>query len=149
MGKAAKGTLLKIGDGAATSEAFTAINEVRDISGGGLGLDTEDLTHQTSPVEEVAPTVVRTEEVTFQVNANPRHATHSTAGLRGDLVDRTERNFELVRPASTSTAGDALSFTGYVTGLSPAYAVTGGLVQDVTLKPHRTVPTWSTRASVS
>lgn len=75
---------------------------------------------------------------------------HSTAGLRGDMLDKTERKFELVVPASTSTAADVLLFAAaYVVGISAAYAVGGEEVADITIKPHKTVPTWSTRASVS
>lgn len=150
MGKAAKGSLLKIGDGAAT-ETFTTIFEVRDITAAGMTVDQADCTHQTSPLEEVAVTVLRTEEVTFQVNYNPRNATHSSAasGLKGDLEDRTDRNFQLVVPAATSTAGDQVAFNGYVVGLSPSYAIGDAEVADVTVKPHKTLFVWTTTASVA
>jgi len=148
MGKAAKGTLLKIGDGGAT-EAFTTIYQVRDISGGGESIDTEDTTHQASVKEEIVATVIRGNELTFQVNDNPRNATHSTAGLRGDLRAGTDRHFKIARPASTSTGWDILGFTALVRNLSPSYALGSALFADVTLKPHTDLETWSTAPTSS
>ncbi len=148
MGRAAKGTVLQIGDGAAT-EVFSSINEVRDISGGGLTQDTDDTTHHGSTIEEVVPTIVRTQEVTFTVNHNPRHATHGATGatsLRQALLDQLSRNFRLYTPAATDTgAADLLAFTGYVTAYSLAEPVTGALTADITIKPiGPTAATYST-----
>jgi hypothetical protein len=148
MGKAAKGTLLKIGDGAAT-ELFTTVYQVRDISMPGEAHDLEDTTYQTATVEEQVATIRRLTECTVQVNHNPIHATHSTAGLLGDLRDGTFRNFELVCPAATTTGADVITFGGHVTGFSGTRNVGGALVNDVTIKPHTTSPTWTTRATVS
>lgn len=148
MGKAAKGTLLKLGDGAAT-EAFSSIFEVRDISSVGTTLNTSETTHHGSAMEEVVPTYHVGAEMGFQVNWNPRNATHSTAGIQGDHNDKIERVNELVVPASTSTAADVLTITGYFVGISASYAVGGEEVADITIKPHRVIPTWSTRAAIS
>jgi len=148
MGKAAKGTTLRIGDGAAT-EAFTTVYQVRDISGGGESIDSEDVTHQLSDMEEVVGTIIRGGELTFQVNDNPRNATHSTAGLRGDLRAGTDRHFKLNRPASTSTGWDIVAFTALVQSLSPSYALGSALFADVTLKPHTDLATWSTAPTSS
>jgi len=137
MGKAAKGTVLQIGDGSAT-ESFTSIFEVRDISGGGLSADLVDTTHHGSDVEEVSPTIIRTQELTFQVNWNPRHATHGTTdvtAIREQLINRTEKSVKLVTPAATSTSADSLLLTGYFTNLSNSYAVGDGMFADITYKP--------------
>ena len=148
MGKAAKGTLLKIGDGAAT-EVFTNIYEVRDISSVGTTLNTAETTHHSAAMEEVVATYHVGSEIGFQVNINPRNATHSTDGLEGAHKDKTDKNFQLVVPAATSTAGDQLAFNGFVTGISAGYAVGGEEVADVTVKIHKTLPVWSTLAAVA
>jgi hypothetical protein len=132
MGRAAYGTLLRAGDGAAT-EVYTTISEIRDIAGGLESLDTEDMTHQQSTAEEVVGTVLRTNEITFQINHDPRNATH--VAIRTDMQNRTLRSLKIARPAATSSAvWDICSFSGYYTNISPSYAVTGGLVADVTIK---------------
>jgi len=148
MGRAAKGTFLKIGDGGAT-ESFTSVYEVRDMSGGLEAIDTEDTTHQLSALEEVVGTVLRSNEFTLQVNHNPRQATHSTAGLRGDLHAGANRNFKLGSPAATCTGWDILNFTALVKSMSPSYALGSALFADVTLKPHTTIPTYSTAATAT
>lgn len=132
MGRAAKGTVLQIGDGAAT-EAFTSVSEVKDVSGGGDTLDTDDTTHHGSSVEEKKATIARMSDFSFDVNWDPRHATHGTAGLRLDLKNRTDRNFKLFSPASTGTAADEFAFSAYVTGIEPSLAVTGSVTATVTL----------------
>jgi hypothetical protein len=128
------GTLLKVGDGE-SSETFTTIFEVGDISGPGLGLDTEESTNHSSPGgwEEVIATILRTGEVTFPVNYEPTEATlNATTGLIADVVARTLRNFQLVFPDAGSTTW---SFAAYVTAFEPGAPVNGKLTADVTLKP--------------
>lgn len=138
MGRAAKGTVLQIGNGSAT-ETFTNIFEVRDISGGGLSADLVDTTHHGSDVEELSPSIIRTQELSFQVNWNPRHATHGTTdvtSLRENLLNRTKRSIKLLTPAATDTgAADSLTITGYVTQLNTSYAVGDGMFADVVIKP--------------
>ena len=137
MGKAAKGTTIEH----ATSFAgttFTKVAEVRDISGGGFSVDTVDLTHHDSDVEEIAPTIVRTQELTFQLNWNPREATHGATGftaVRKAVLDRAKRKVRLSTPAATSTAADQLILQGYYTGLTTTQSVGDGLFADMTFKP--------------
>lgn len=143
MGKAAKGTVLQIQNNAATP-AYVKVSEVRDISGGGITADVIDLTHHDSDVEEVHTTINRTQELTFQLNWNPRHATHGGTGftaIREAVLDRVERTIRLVTPAATSTAADALVMNGFFTGFNLSQAVGDGLFADVTFKP--TGPTFA------
>ena len=138
MGRAAKGTVLQIGNGSAT-ESFTNTFELRDLAGGGFTADLVDTTHHGSDVEELSPTIIRTQDLTFQVNYNPRHATHGTTdvtSLRELLLNRTLRTFVLKTPAATDTgAADSLTFSGYVTGMNLNYAVGDGMFADFTIKP--------------
>lgn len=137
MGKAAKGTTLEHAT-AFGGSTFSKVAEVRDISGGGFTVDTVDLTHHDSDVEEIAPTIIRTQELTYQVNFNPRHATHGATGhvaIRKAVLDREKRTVRLSTPAATSTAADQLLMNGYYTGMSLSYAVADGEFADVTFKP--------------
>ena len=133
MGIAAFGTLLKIGDGGAT-EAFTTIAEVQDISGPGISVDTEDITNHSSTAsyEEVVATVIRSGEVTFDINYDPVGGTHdASTGLIADLEAKALRNFQLIFPDTGSTQWD---FAAYVTGFEPGAPVTGKLNAAVSLK---------------
>jgi hypothetical protein len=137
MGKAAKGTVIGIAT-TTTGVTFTNVAEVRDIAGGGFTVDTVDLTHHGSDVEEIAPTIVRTQELTFQLNWNPRAVTHGATGftsVRKAVLDRAKRRVRLSTPAATSTAADHLIMNGYFIGLNNSQAVADGLFADVTFKP--------------
>ena len=62
------GTLLKVGDGA-SPEVFATIAEVKDISGPGTTLSTEDATnHDSGGWREPVPTLLEGGEVTFDLN---------------------------------------------------------------------------------
>ena len=127
------GTFLKIGDGG-TPEAFTTISEVRDISGPSLSLDTEEVTNHDSPGgwEEFVTTILRSGEVTFDINYHPTESTHDAGtGLIADMVAKTLRNFQLV---FTDVASTTWSFAAYVTGFEPTEPVAGALSAACTLK---------------
>lgn len=127
----AYGTKLLVGDGAG-SEAFTALAEVRNISGPATKVDTVDVTpHSTStPWRHFVPTLIDGGEVTLDINFLP-DATDQQA-LRTDMLARTKRNFRIEWP-TTPTAHRA-SFAAYVTGHSPAAPHDGALSASVTLK---------------
>jgi hypothetical protein len=128
------GTLMKIGDGQAT-ETFTTIAEVLDINGLGISLDTEDATNHSSTDgwEEVIPTILRTDPITFTIQFIPTNATHSySTGLIGDAASRTLRNFQIVFPDAAATTWTAAC---YVRKVSPSAPVAGKLTADVELKP--------------
>lgn len=128
------GTLLKIGDGGTPTENFTTIFEVLDIKPPPIERDTEDATNHSSPGgwEEWIPTIKKGGEVTFDINWDPAHATHSfTTGLLKDLDDGTKRNFQVVFP---DTGNTTWSFPAYVTKFEPDAPVKGKLTASVTLK---------------
>ena len=127
------GTKLRIGDGA-TPENFVDIAEVLDITGPSLSLDTEDATSHgsTGGWEEVVGTILRSGDVTFDLNFIPTEGTHNHAtGLLRDMANRTKRNFEYVFTDPVSTKW---SFTALVTAFGPSAPVTGKLTASVTLK---------------
>jgi len=129
------GTLMKIGDGGTPTETFTTIAEVLDINGLGIRLDTEDATSHdsTDGWEEVIPTILRTDPITFTIQFIPTHATHSySSGLIKDQTSRTLRNFQLVFPDAAATTWAAAC---YVVRVGPSAPVAGKLTADVELKP--------------
>lgn len=127
------GTLLKVGDGAGP-EVFTAIAEVKDISGPTISLATAEVTHQqsTDGFDEFVGTINSGGEVTFAVNYIPTDATHdATDGLISICKAKTLNNFQLVFPDGASTTW---TFAALVTRVSPTAPVNGALTGDVTLK---------------
>lgn len=134
MADSSFGTLMKIGDGATPTEAFTTIAEVLDITGPELTLGTEESTNHSSPGgwAEFVPTVKDGGEVGFEVNFLPSNATHSyAAGLIKDFDNKTKRNFQIVFPDSGNTTW---LFAAFVTKFAPKAPVAGRLAADVTLK---------------
>lgn len=122
---AAFGTLFK--RGAAT------IAQVKNISGPGLKLDTEDVTthDSTGGWEEVVGTILRSGEVKLELVYDPQAATHKYAanGLLSDLSLRTATTYSLVFPDTTTW-----TFSGLVTGFEPEAAHDGALKASVTIK---------------
>lgn len=142
MGRFAKGSILKIGG--------TDVWELRDLQPGGLSMDNEDVTHHGSAMKEITPTVLGYDEVTFQVNSNPLHATQTTAGIRGNLIDKTLTSVTVVVPAATSTGADVLAMSGFFLGMTePSAAVSGAMTRDIRFMAEKTVPTWTTQAALT
>ena len=124
-GLAARGTTL-------TGPGVAIVNVV-SISGPGISLDTVDVTahDSTDGWEEVVPTILRSGEVTFEINYDPATASHRNAanGLIARMVGRN---------ADTWTFGGPMgvwAFSGYVTGFEPSAPHDGKLSASVTIKP--------------
>ncbi|MGM0409189.1 MAG: phage tail tube protein [Bacillota bacterium] len=137
-GIAAGGTLLKLGDQAGTSgTTYTTIAEVVDITGPGLSADTSDVTSHDSFVneggwEEHVVTVLRSGEVTFDINYVPDESTHSSAsGMLGELDGGAKKNYELVFSNSGATTWN---FDAIVTGFEPSAPHDDKLSASLTLK---------------
>lgn len=122
-GIAAFGTRLKKG--------AAAIAEVTNITGPGLSVDTTDVTSHDSTEgwEEVVAGIIRSGEVTLDLNYLPSNATHKA--LVTDLVSRQANTYSLVFP---DTAQTTWSFSALVTGFSPGAPYDGKLSASVTLK---------------
>lgn len=138
MGRAARGTLIQRGSTFGSTDgpgSFTSVAEVRDVNGLAMSADSVDLTHQdsTGGWEESAPGILRSGEVTFDVNLLPGSATQgSTAGLQYDLINRKHRYFRIVYPGSTSSPD---RFHGHVTGFAKTAPLEDAQRASVTIKP--------------
>ena len=134
QGVIGRGTLLKIGDGA-SPEVFSAIAEVKDISGPGLTTEFAEFTHQqsTGGYREYKPTFKASGDVTFKCNFLPDDETQgfSTTGLLKDYDDQVLRNFELIFPDPGATKA---AFSAYVANIQPTAPVGSALELNVTLR---------------
>jgi len=128
------GTLLKIGDGG-SPEAFTAIAEVKDITGPGLTREFAEFTHQQSSggYREYKPTFKNSGDVTFKCNFLPDDTTQgfATTGLLKDYEDGILRNFQLL---FLDTGATLASFAAYVANIQPTAPVGSALELNVTLR---------------
>jgi hypothetical protein len=128
------GTLMKIGDGA-EPEVFTAIAEVKDITGPGLTREFAEFTHQQSAggYREYKPTFKNSGDVSFKCNFLPDDETQGfqTAGLLKDYEDGILRNFELLFPDPGATKA---KFSAYVANIQPTAPVGSALELNVTLR---------------
>lgn len=122
-GIAAFGTQLQKGS--------TPIAEVTNITGPGLSVDTIDVTSHDSAdgYEELVAGIIRSGEVTLDLNFMPANATHKA--LVTDLASRQANTYSLVFP---DTAQTTWSFSALVTGFSPGAPYDGKLSASVTLK---------------
>lgn len=111
----------------------TAIAYVQNVSGPGLQADTEDVTthDSTGAWEEHVATILRSGEVSLDLEYDPAAATHKNAagGLIADLVSRTAVAYSLVFPDATTW-----SFNAFVTGFEPSAPFDGALTASVKLK---------------
>jgi predicted secreted protein len=119
-----------------TSGAGTAIAQIRNISGPGLSLDTEDVTahDSTGAWEEVVATILRSGELSLEIVYDPANATHKNAagGLLADMVARAAQTYTLVFPDAASTEW---VFSAFVTGFEPGMPHEGALTASVSMKP--------------
>lgn len=137
MGRATDANTIAIG-----TDTLDLIAGITNISGPGLGLDTIDTTAHDSPgaFEEVIATIIRTGEVTLDLNYNPNNATHMAdttpvggtgEGLAAALVNRSTKWFRLIFPTSPAVQWD---FKGIVTAFEPDMPYDDKLGASVTIK---------------
>lgn len=139
MARKAKGTLLKIGDGAGP-EVFTTVAELTKIGFPEFGTGTVEVTSFDSTDEEfVSDGIQGHGDISIEGNWLPEHASQNdTAGLLAKAIAGEVSNYEIVvpTPAGTKTFAfaaflkfkpkdvgprDALGFTGT---LKPTGAIT-------------------------
>jgi predicted secreted protein len=99
-GIAGLGAELLLGDGA-SSPNFNLVANVTSIGGPALALDTEDVTahDSTGGWEEVVPTILRTGEVTLDINYDPASQMHrmgTGAGLSILVASTADEKFTVL-----------------------------------------------------
>lgn len=106
---AAKGTLLKRGNGA-TSEVFSTVNGVKNLDGPGLSREYIDVTHHTSSggYRERRPSFKDAGQITFDLLWDPADTVHE--GLLTDYEGDTLRNFQEVFTDASSTTWQAAGY---------------------------------------
>jgi hypothetical protein len=126
------GTLLKRGDGGGT-EVFTAIGELKSLSGPSYSMDTPEATHMASAnaAKEYVAGLIDAGEVTAEVNFLNDSTQNLTAGIKLDWKNRTKRNFQIYFPTATT---NTITFAAFVTGWSPKASVGDILTVEVKLK---------------
>lgn len=133
---AAYGTTFAIGDSSTPGSAnYTNVVQVVSISGPGFSLDTADVTahDSTGAWEEHVATILRSGELTVELNWDPDSATHevTSGGLLYAMVNRTLLAYRIQWPDSTPTEW---KFQAYVTGFEPSAPHDDKLSASVTLK---------------
>jgi hypothetical protein len=112
---------------------YTTVAEVKDITGPGIQVDTDDVTNQSSPnyFEEIIPTLKRGQTASFDVNLIPSDATqNSSTGLLSFLLNRTLMYWNIVM----GTSGKNMSWAGYVVKFEPKFPVTKAMTATVDIK---------------
>lgn len=141
-GKIGLGAVLKMGDGASPTEAFTAIANIASISGPSETMETVDTTHlsSTGGYREFRPHLKDGGEVTFTIHYDPTHATHDDAtGLKKKFDDRLLTNFQIDLSNLSDGGGgfasnNLITFAAYVTNLGMNVPIDDMVTRDVTLK---------------
>lgn len=137
--RAAKGTLLKKGDGA-SPEVFTTVAQVFNIGGPSLQQDALDVTDHSSPNgwKEFIGGLKDGGEVPLELNYDPSDATHDhLTGLEKELADGTKKNYRIEFPDATT-----ITFAALVTAFEPSANVAEKLTASATLKVSG-APTWA------
>ena len=117
---------------AASPEVFTNIAEVRDISGPSMEAETIDVTSHdsTSGWRDHIPGLKDGGEVTFDVNFDPRVATHDQSTGLASFIG-TESNWRVIYPTAIAKQW---SFAAVMTKLETKEEVAGASDASITLK---------------
>ena len=118
-----------------TSGGGTAYVQVTNISGPALSADTIDVTtmDSTNAWEEHVVGILRSGDITMDIQYDPATATHKNAGngLLADFLGRASTTFTIV---FTDTGSTEWTFSAFVTGFAPSMPVDGSLTASVTFK---------------
>ena len=112
----AYGSQFKLGDGEA-SETFTAVAEVKDITGPNLTRESIEVTNQdsTSGYKEFIPGWRDGDTVTIIANWLPSDTTQDgTTGMLSHFEDDDNHNYQIVTPTAV---GFTISFAGHITNI--------------------------------
>ena len=120
----AYGSDFKIGDDG-TTEVFTTVAEVLDISGPNMSRDTIDVSNQdsTGGWREYIAGFRDAGEISLSANWIPVSATHDgTDGILSKFLDSVTHNYQIVT-ADDGSAGGTGTFTIGMTGIVTGFAV--------------------------
>lgn len=108
-------------------DVYTTLGKQRDVTPPGFSVDMVDATHNESPdaTEEVIPGIVRTSDISFQLEYDPVSAT--TALI--EAAARTLKTFRSVWPD-----GRYITFSGYITEFAPEAPTEDKQMAAVTIK---------------
>lgn len=111
--------------------SFTAVAQVRDISGFGIKTDTTDTTPHSAEegFEEVVPTIHRNNELTIELNFLKTESQHTR--FISDQRSRQARNYRVVLANSMGQ----WDFCAYVVGTDQPLPVDDAIRMSVTFKP--------------
>lgn len=130
-----EGTTLAMGN-AASPEVFTAIGEVRSITGPGGSASVIDVTNLSSVAKEKMMGLADEGQVTFEIYYIPTDTQH--AALRAARAARTLVNFELSYADSPPTVD---SFSAYITSMSINNQLDSAVTASITLEVTGAVTT--------
>jgi predicted secreted protein len=107
----AKGTQLKVGDGATPTEAFTLIPEVRSITGPSMSAETIDVTSHDTPggFRDKIQGLKDWGTLSFEMLWAPSHAKHQQ--LFDDYISGAVRHYSLTYP---TVPPKTMTFSGWV-----------------------------------
>jgi predicted secreted protein len=138
----AKGTLLKVSDGA-SPPVYNTIAEIRSLSGPTFQADVLDATVHNTPSawRQFISGLLDGGEISMDINFIPTDATHEAAstGLLYLFQNRVQRNFQLVFP---DTGNTTWTIPGIVTGFEMSADPADILSASVTIKVNG-APTFS------
>ena len=112
----AYGSTFKLGDGE-TSEAFTAVAEVQDITGPNLTRASIDVTNQDSDDgwRENIPGFRDGDTVGITANWLPSNSTQdNSTGMLSHFNDNDNHNYQIVTPTAV---GITIAFAGHIVGM--------------------------------
>jgi hypothetical protein len=119
--------------------SYSAVGQVKDISGPNISRGTIDVTDHDSAdgYREFLPGLADGGEVSFTIGWDPNEAIHQQIGGTGLLGDFEEDGCNM--PAwqlelNTCTGTAIWTFDGFLTGFSPGAPVEGELTADVGVK---------------
>jgi predicted secreted protein len=131
---AAFGTLIRLGNGATPTEAFTTIAAVKDIEGPGMSKDSIETTNHGSAgrYKEFIPGLKDGGDVKFTIGYDPASASH--AALQTQFDSDENNNWQLILPIPTESGFWGYEFSGHLTEISPKEPVEDELTADITIK---------------
>ena len=132
----AYGSELKIGDDG-TTEAFTKVAEIIDISGPSMSRDAIEVTNQDSPSgwREFIPGLRNGGEVSLTANWIPVSGTQDgTSGVLSKFTDDILHNWQIITADDGSSGTMDIDFAAIVTNFSISLPLEEQAHLDVTLK---------------